>query len=203
MCRVAWTTQRLLGGNGTNDIICEFVAATLIYAVVKKTRTHVTFSNNFNKYLSILIIFGTVNPRVCSLQVCNWWILIKLGTSLLYFHCSHLHQTALTTEMGLCKENHNLFFKNVYEFEDLELTDPWKNLQQKDRQRPLWMIFETSERPAAAASECGLVWYTADSCRWGDWRMERHLWACVHKMGRHFEHLLQYWLEGMLVWLCG
>jgi len=58
--------------------------------------------------------------------------LIKLGTSLLYFHCSNLHQTTLITEMGLRKENHILFFYNTYEFEDLELTDPWKNSLQKD-----------------------------------------------------------------------
>jgi len=34
------------------------------------------------------------------------------------------------------------------------------------------MTFETFERPNAAASECGLVWRTADSCHWGNWRME-------------------------------
>ena len=78
----------------------------------------------------MLILFGTANlQRVSSLQVCNWWILIKLGTSLLYFRYSHLPQTTLITEMSSC------------EFEDLELTDPWKNLQQKDSQRLLWMIF--------------------------------------------------------------
>ena len=37
-----------------------------------KNHTPVTFSNNFNKYLLILIIFGTANlQRVLSLQVCN------------------------------------------------------------------------------------------------------------------------------------
>jgi len=91
-----------------------------------------------------------------------------MGTCLLYFHCSHLHQTTLITEMGLCKENH-FIFKNQYEFCDLVLTDLWKNLQQKNRQRPLWMTFE---RPTAAVSECGLVWQTTDSCQWGNWRME-------------------------------
>jgi len=34
------------------------------------------------------------------------------------------------------------------------------------------MTFETLERPTAAASECGLVWHTADSCQWGDQWME-------------------------------
>jgi len=43
------------------------------------------------------------------------------------------------------------------------------------------MIFETFEKKTAAASECGLVWHTADCCRWGDWQMETTypgLWPC-------------------------
>jgi len=34
------------------------------------------------------------------------------------------------------------------------------------------MTSETFERPTAAAFECTFVCNTADSCRWGDWRME-------------------------------
>jgi len=52
------------------------------------------------------------------------------------------------------------------------------------------MIFETFERTTVAASECSLVWHTADSCQWGDWRMETTFSACVHAKGHHFEHLL-------------
>ena len=65
-------------------------------------------------------------------------------------------------------------FLNLYEFEDFLVIDRWKNLQWMDRQRPLLMTFETFKRPttAAAASECGTVWHTADSYRWGNWRME-------------------------------
>jgi len=36
---------------------------------------------------------------------------MKLGTSLLYFHDSHLLQATINEEMGLCKENHVLFLK--------------------------------------------------------------------------------------------
>jgi len=39
-----------------------------------------------------------------------------------------------------------------------------RNLQQKDGRKTLRMISETSERTTAAASECGLIWHTADSC---------------------------------------
>jgi len=47
----------------------------------------------------------------------------KLGTSLLYFHCSHLPQMMLITEMCLCKKESHFALKNLDEFEDLELTD--------------------------------------------------------------------------------
>ena len=52
------------------------------------------------------------------------------------------------------------------------------------------MISETFERPTTAASKGGLVWHTAvvDEAT-DEWK--RHIRACVHKMGRHFEHLLQ------------
>jgi len=30
------------------------------------------------------------------------------------------------------------------------------------------MIFQTFKKTTAAASECGLVCYTADSCHWGN-----------------------------------
>jgi len=53
------------------------------------------------------------------------------------------------------------------------------------------MTVETFERPTAAASECSLVWCTADSCWWGDWRMETTSPGLYPWNGRHFEHLLQ------------
>ena len=134
-----------------------------------KNWTPVTFSNHCNKYLSVLIIFRTANLQtVYSLHVCNWRILIKLGTSFLYFHCSGLYQMTLIMEMGLCKENHILFFKNLYEFEYLELTDPWKSLQQKDRQRSLGILLKLLKDQLQ--QRLSAVW--SDSCRWGNWRME-------------------------------
>jgi len=48
--------------------------------------------------------------------------LIKQSTSLLYCHCSLLQQTTLIKEMGLCKENHILFWKIRMSLKVLELT---------------------------------------------------------------------------------
>jgi len=51
------------------------------------------------------------------------------------------------------------------------------------------MTFESFERPTVAASECGQVCCTTVDEAIDDWRW--HLWACVQRMGCHFEHLLQ------------
>ena len=58
----------------------------------------------------------------------------------------------------------HFIFKNLYEFKGFGGNILVKEFATKDR-RPLLMIFETYERPTAAASECGLVCRTADSCQ--------------------------------------
>jgi len=105
---------------------CAFIRDNLMsvhHTMWLKNWTSVIFSNNFNKYYSVLIIFGIANlKRIFSLQVSNWWVFIKYGISLLYFHCSLLQQTMLK-EMGLCKENHILFLKISMSWKVLELKD--------------------------------------------------------------------------------
>jgi len=88
------------------------LTALCICTLLLKNQTHVTFSNNFNKCWLISIIFSTQNlQRVFILQVSNRRVLIKMGTSLLYFHSSHLQQLTLIKEMCLRKENRELFSK--------------------------------------------------------------------------------------------
>jgi len=65
----------------------------------------------------------------------------------------------LIEEMGLCKADRT-------EFAGMELSD-WYG-----RKTSLQMISKTSEKTTNAASDCSLVWRTADCCRRGDWRME-------------------------------
>jgi len=60
-------------------------------------------------------------------------------------------------------ENSKSGLENSWNFFHPNESEPWKTTL---------MIFETFESPTAAASECGLVWRTADSCQWGDWQME-------------------------------
>ena len=61
-----------------------------------KNRTHVTSSNRCTEYDPLLIIFGLVNlQRLFSLQLSNWRVLMKVDTSFVYFHCSHLQPTTL------------------------------------------------------------------------------------------------------------
>jgi len=135
----------------------------------KKKWTPVIFSNNFNKNWSIFITFGKQNlQRVFHLRACNWWVLMILGTSLglLYFHDSPLQQATINEEISLYKENQNIIFKISMILKVSELPDWWKNLQQKDRRRPLWMTFETFERTTAAASWCRLVWPLTPFYNW-------------------------------------
>jgi len=102
----------------------------------------------------------------------------KSGYQLTLFPCQS--SSDLSTKW-VCVKRHIIFLKICMSFKILELTDWWENMQQKDGRRPLWMISETFETTTAAASECGLVWRTADSCQWGDWRMETSLGLCPCK----------------------
>ena len=68
----------------------------------------VVFSNNFNTLDNINNF--CYNESTKSLQVGNLRVLIKLGTSLLYFHDRHLQRMTLIREIGLHKENH--YYKN-------------------------------------------------------------------------------------------
>ena len=62
-----------------------------------KKRIPVTSSNSCTEYDPISVIFGSENrQRVFSLQVSNWRVLIKLGTSFVFLHGNnHLQQTTL------------------------------------------------------------------------------------------------------------
>jgi len=99
-------------------------------------------------------------------------VLIKPVTSLLYFHSGLLQQATLIKELGLCNENHILFFLNLYEFKRFGANIVVEEFATKGYKKTTLNNFETIERLTTAASRCSLVWCTEGSCQWGDWRME-------------------------------
>jgi len=79
-----------------------------------KNRTPVTSSNSCTEYNPISVIFGLENrQRVFSLQVSNWPVSMKLGTSLLFYTAITI-RIADDAKMGLCKENRILIKKSVW-----------------------------------------------------------------------------------------
>jgi len=74
----------------SNSKICPNSQKTSNYTVVQKNWIVSTFSNNFNRYWSISIIFGRRNlQKLSNVHICNLIILIKQGTSLGQFHYTH------------------------------------------------------------------------------------------------------------------
>jgi len=51
-----------------------------------------------------------------------------------------------------------------------------------------WLLKHLKEQRQQRLS--AVVCHTADSCHWGDDKWRRHLRACIHAKGRHFEHFV-------------
>jgi len=72
----------------------------------------------------VSIIFGTQNLlQVFSLWGSNWWILIKLDASLLYFHANHLQQATLLRKWVYAKRIVYYFFLICVSLKVLKLTN--------------------------------------------------------------------------------
>ena len=97
----------------------------------------------------------------------------KTGYQLTLFQCQSsngMYSRQRLSRKWVCAKRH-IILKNLYEFQGFGANRLMKNIQQKDGRRLLWMISERFKITTAAASECGLVWHTAHSYRWGDWRV--------------------------------
>ena len=96
--------------------MCVCVCVTVCACTVMwlKNRTHATSSNSCTKYDPISIIFCTENhQKLFSLQVSNWRVLMKLGTSFVYLYGNHLQQTTLKWVCGCAKRIVFQFKKSV------------------------------------------------------------------------------------------
>jgi len=122
------------------------------YTAVQKNRIPVTSSNSCTEYDPISVIFGLENrQRVFSLQLSNWRVFMKLGTS---FFTWQWTSAADDAKMGVCEEHRISNKKICTSLKVMERRDWWKNFWRNDERRLLWTIFfKTFERTMYKCSE--------------------------------------------------
>jgi len=178
-------------------VICygwkAFPILCLYYTMVEKNRTPDIFSNLQQILVSKLINnFGTANliQRVFSVQVSNWWALIKQGTSYFISIAAFFSRRRQSRKWVYAKRITFYFVLKPHEFKGFganRLVKEFRTKLQKDHFE--WFLQHLKEQLQQRLSA---VWsgiqQTVVNEATDKWR--QYLPACVHAKRRNFEHLL-------------